>query len=119
MGGYTATWNMKSVRRGDSLGGFSIVLKPGSVDDLEEADYIKPVAVCCQLRDQRNHVVYSYDPVITDNGRISFPRLDPEVTQRFPAGVYRFDVEFTFAGGMVRTYLKGTLRVTEDVSRCR
>ena len=119
MSSYTATWNMKGATQGDTISPFAVILKTGKVGIQEEGTPIIPTNVCCQIRDERNHVVHSYNPVYTDFGRIVFPPIPPEVSRRFRPGVYRYDVEFTLPNGNIRTYLKGTLRISEDTSRCR
>lgn len=110
---YTAHWDMKDTKRGDTIKGFALTLSK-----LIGGDVIIPTSVCCQIRGKGDSLVYSYPVVIQPSGRLVFPRIEPEITREMSAGVYKYDVEFTLPDGEVRTYLSGSLRITEDVSRC-
>ena len=42
-------------------------------------------------------------------------RLDPADTKPFPFGKYVYDIEITFADGVVDTFIKGVFTLTEEV----
>ena len=54
--------------------------------------------------------------ITADAGRVDL-RVDAVDTAKFALTTYRFDLEITFADGIVRTIEQGRLIVVEDVTR--
>lgn len=112
MTGYTATWDMRDIIRGDTIKDVALILK-----DSLTGLIIVPDSVCCQIRDMQGNLIYQYDVQITAE-RVLLKGIPSTITSTWSKGVYHYDVEYTLQG-VVRTYLKGKRRVLEDVSRCQ
>lgn len=72
--------------------------------------------VLCQMRQNYNFpVVHTLDVQITDptSGVLKI------ISQSFDmaGGTYLYDIQLTFPNGSVKTYISGTITVSEDVSR--
>lgn len=42
-------------------------------------------------------------------------QIDPQIIN-IPWGTYQYDIQITLPGGIVKTYISGTMTVTEDIS---
>ena len=109
---YTVNWDMEDTKRGDTIKSFALTLSEVGVG------VITPSSVCCQFRDRNGNLAHTYEVLYEPTGRLVFPRVEPETTREWVSGIYKYDVEFTLPDGKVRTYLSGTIRILEDVSRC-
>ena len=114
MTAYTATYNLPSIKRGDTLDPWSV-----KATARETGTPLVPLLVCAQLRDMRGRVVIPLPHGIAPDGTVTMLELPAQVTAGLKVGLYRYDVEYTLPGGRVRTYLQGTLDIQEDVSQCR
>lgn len=47
------------------------------------------------------------------NGNIAFTQY----VCQFPAGLYYYDLEFTFTDGTIKTLVEGTMKVIEDITK--
>ena len=110
---YTATYNLPSIKRGDTLDPWSV-----KATVRETGEPLVPLSVCAQLRDGRGRVVIPLPHGIAPDGTVSLRGLYAATTAGLKPGTYRYDVEYTLSGGRVRTYLQGTLDIQEDVSQC-
>lgn len=110
---YTETWNMRTIKRGDTLDGFSIVL-----DNTDTGDLIFPDSVCCQLKSSFGTVAHIFQTAIDPvTAVISFDGMSKDETRKLRPTVYKFDIEFLI-DGRSRTYVQGTLTIEEDQSQC-
>lgn len=110
---YTAQWDRGDIYRGDTLDGFSILLK----EQLSGITII-PAFICAHIVDAFGRKVVELESVIGVNGRVTFARVDGSITSKWRAGQYGFDVEYTAPDGRVRTYLTVSFTVIEDKSKC-
>ena len=110
---YTATYNLPSIKRGDTLDPWSV-----KATVRETGAPLVPLSVCAQLRDERGRVVIPLPHGIAPDGTVTLLGLPAQATAGLKAGLYRYDVEYTLTGGRVRTYLQGALDIQEDVSQC-
>lgn len=110
---YTGVYNRPSYKRGDTVPEMSVTLV-----DKETESPIIPLSVRSQLRDFRDNMLFDFPiSISTTTGRVSLGEIPPEVTRTFPNGAYKYDIEYTLAGGRVVTYLEGVLKIEGDVTR--
>lgn len=109
---YTGVHNRPSYKRGDTVGGMTLVVR-----DRETRDPIVPVSVRAQLRNQYGKLAYTFDTAIDlSTGVVSLYPIPATASEKFAVGVYGYDVEYTLANGRVVTYLQGTLDIQADVT---
>lgn len=110
---YTATYNLPTIYRGDTMDDFTIKLNMP-----DRGQPIVPTSVCVQLMDERGRIAATLGTQISSDGLVTVKGLSASETAALKPQVYRYDVEYTLPGGHVRTYLTGTREILEDVSRC-
>lgn len=110
---YSGRYDRKMIFRGDTLKSFKMLLEVDSQP-------IAPVDVCAQLRTKRGELVHTFgyqvDPI---TGVVTIEGVQTEITRDWRPGEYVYDVQYTLASGVVRTYLFGSLTVKKDISRCQ
>lgn len=111
---YTKTYDLPTIKRGDTLRHWRFW-----IDKPETSERLVPAAVCMQLRDRRGEHVATFDTEIEQDGTILVQPLPASVTKEIAPGLYYYDIELTLDGGVVRTYIEGTLEVEKDVSQCQ
>lgn len=110
---YTGSWNRGPIWRGDTLLGFSMRI----VDKLTGVPTV-PVEVCAHIVDKLGKKVVALDNSISEDGTVTFNRIDGGITAAWSAGKYGFDVEYTLPDGRIRTYLIAQFTLLEDKSKC-
>ena len=106
---YTMDFPRRPYWCGDTVDGFTLQLSNSA-----DSAAVIPISVCAQIKDESGKVVYTYTPDIFPDGRVVFE----DVVASWVAGEYTFDVEYTMGGGKKRTYVRGTLPIRGDVSKC-
>lgn len=111
---YTAIYDRKAVRRGDSVDGLKV-----TITNQETGEPVIPDKVCVQLRNSLDKEVYTFETEVNPvTGELFVGPIPAETTKTFSVGKYKYDVQYSFISGRVRTYLSGTIHILEDVSRC-
>ena len=112
---YSGQYNRRGIYRGDTLKPLTILVET----DAQPPVPIVPVAVCAQLRNDRGKLVHTFATVINAvTGEVTIDGVPSMVTRGWRVGQYVYDVQYMLADGTVRTYLHGTLTISEDVSQC-
>lgn len=116
MTAYTGKHTRPTYKRGDTVGGMSIVVK----DRVSGIPVIPATARSKLLRLGRE--VYSFTVDIDDDtGEVFISSIPADVTATLAVGNYSYDVEYTLVDGRVVTYLEGSLVIegdfTYDVSK--
>ena len=114
---YTEEFTLEPIYAGDSLEQFSLEIVDIDSDTGLEVEVI-PSKVCCIFKSYMGKELHRYSPEIKVGGKVLFKRVPKEITIKWPAGVTRFDIEYTLPNGRVRTYLKGSIRILEGVGEC-
>ena len=109
------TYNFPDSYRNDGIRAFTITLVANETPiDLSEATVRMP------LVNDLGRVSFEFstadvaDGVLTANseGVIQFPEIK---SWDIPSGVYKYDLEVTAADGFVTTYLRGTIKIINDL----
>jgi hypothetical protein len=113
-------YNLPDHRKGDTFLGveFEVIVNGVAID---VADY----DIKMQFRKTAGRISDVVLELSTDNDRLE--RLEPTTDGKFkivewlvdiPAGVYVFDIQFTKLddGGRIRTWIKGTWKILEEVT---
>lgn len=104
---YTMQYPRKVYYAGDTVDGFTFILN----DNI--GDPIVPQKVNCQVRDAKGKVVYTYTPIVSLAGLVSFESFTAPKIE----GIYHFDVEYILSSGDKRTYIVGTLPIKKEVTK--
>jgi hypothetical protein len=111
---YTKTYNFKDHKRGDTLKEIEFQVE---IND-QPLDFDNIAAINCQfrLRSPKGQVVHTatIDDGITITGPGAF-KIDGFLLD-FPPVIMYYDIEFVFTDGTVRTYVEGTLKLTQDTT---
>lgn len=113
---YSVKKNNIKLTRGDTFIAQVSILKDGEPYIPEPGDEIR-FALKHPTMDTKRTRYMDEEPLIYKD--IPFDtlvlRLDPEDTKPFPFGSYVYDIQITFANGVVDTFINGTLQLTEEV----
>lgn len=109
---YTAIYNRPDVCRGDTIDGWSVLIKY----KVNETPII-PDKATMQLQSPSGQIVHDFEVTVNPiTGKIDIGHVSAEVTRAFRLGTYKYDLECKLPGGRVRTYLRGQIRILEDIS---
>lgn len=108
---YTYIHDRPVIYRGDTLPPMAVKLEH------EDGRKIIPVFVCAQIRSQFGDVVYDYDARLED-GRVVLESIPGSDTAGFPIGRLLYDIEYRLESGDTHTFIRGSIHILEDVSRC-
>lgn len=73
------------------------------------------VSAKMNIRDCFNVLVYNV-PLVVNSNIITQPSIDGSVTKLFPLAILNYDIEITLSGGLIRTYIQGTIEILKDYS---
>lgn len=111
-----ATYNFNPIKKGDTFSGIRFTVNINDVPaDLTDA------SIRMQLRTQPLHP--TAHEMSTEGGQIEISNAEAgefEIIEQiidFPAYNYYYDIEITFANGVVKTYIEGKLPISQDITR--
>lgn len=109
---YQVVRNFDPIVCGDTLDGFAFYLY-GNNGDVEV-----PTKLCSQVRGSNNKLVHDFYTSIAVDGLCTIYGLSGDETAVIPPATYNYDVKLTLSSGRTRAYIKGTLSLAEDITRC-
>lgn len=112
-------YDFKNIRRGDTYKGAE--LRVNNITQGIPID-LTGVSIRMQMKRLHNDRGQVFKELSTANGLMTI--TDPTdgkftinaFNMNIPAGQYQYDIEFTFTGNIVQTYIFGTWVVVEDVT---
>ena len=111
-----ATYNLPSVVRGDTANSVQFTL----LSDAVPIDLTSCIIRCFLRKGSKLGSIYrqfsnNVGGITITNAVSGIFQLD-QFQADFPADTYYYDIEIRFPGGVVKTYLSGTLQVLQDVT---
>ena len=101
-----ATYTYPSQVRGDTIRSRTFTIEIDSV----AADILSAEM---NIRNSDDSLIKNV-ALTVDANIITQPELSQAVTEVFPIGTLYYDIEVTLNGGLVRTYISGTIPITKD-----
>lgn len=114
MATYKETYDFNDHIKGDTWGGLQITIQVNSAPLNIAGATIKAEFVHKTCNKKYELSTTNGDITIT-NGAGGVFQFDPAVIN-WAAGQYTYDIEFTLAGGSVKTYIGGTWNIVEDIT---
>ena len=102
-----------SMQRGNTFGG-----KAFTFTDTLTGDPIPILAAYCRIM-MGSRVIHEFSPVVSgaNNNIVTLSPISREDSNKFPLGVFTYDVETDLASGATETYIGGKFTVYKDSTR--
>jgi len=115
---YPAQYNFPDIYQGDGIEAFNIRLKYPSGETIP----LNGMAVRMQLKNSQSVLAFDFSTkesadallTITETGSLQFPTIK---SMKLEPGIYYYDLQVTDANEFVRTYLRGTWKVNQDITK--
>jgi hypothetical protein len=106
---YQGTYTIPAAVRGDSIPAWSV--------QITRTHSAEPItAASLHLRTTMGRLVHEWPITIEGGDTVRMAEIPGTTTRAWPLGSLAYDLELTY-GSEVRTYLRGTLTIEEDITR--
>jgi len=102
-----ATYNFEDTVRGDTI-------KTRDVTILLDGSPASITTARMYIRGKNDSLVYKNDNLTVNTNVVTIPTIAGSETKNFPVDTLQYDLEVTLSGGVVRTYMQGSITILKD-----